>query len=83
MQPLNGRVGCAAVRHFHEAKAPRPASVAVNNELDLLHRSIGLKELADIIFRGSKRDIPDINIHAGLLSGENVETADMSSEQYA
>jgi hypothetical protein len=67
IESLNRRLRGTVVCHVDEAKPPRPAGLAVGNEIHLIHRTIGLKELADIIFRGGKRQIANIDIHGMVL----------------
>ena len=45
LEPLNGRFGCA-VGHLHKAKAPGATGVTVSNNIDLVHHTIRLEELA-------------------------------------
>jgi hypothetical protein len=52
-----------AVRHFDKAKAFGTAGVTVSNEIDLVHSTIRLKELVEVLIGGSIRKIADKNIH--------------------
>ena len=63
IEPLNRRLRRTAVCHFDEAKTPRTAGLAVSNETHIVHRTILLEELADVIFRGGKRQIANIDSH--------------------
>jgi len=71
------------VRHFHEAKPTGLASVPVGNNIDRVHHTIRLEELANVIISCAERKIAYKDIHACNLLGESVETIARSSEQYA
>ena len=60
--------GRLALRHFHKAKAAGLTRVAIRNNIDLVHRPILLKELAQVMIRRTKPKIPDKDIHAHILS---------------
>jgi len=63
LEPLNGGSGRLAVGHLNEAKPTWAASIAVGNEIYLVHNSILLKELAEIMVRSAIRQIANENIH--------------------
>jgi hypothetical protein len=68
MESLNGRFGRSAIRHLHKAKAAGLARVAIRNNIDLVHCTIGLEELAQVMIRHTKPKVPDKDIHAQILS---------------
>src|SRR5262247_4636616 len=76
LEPLNGRFGCSAVGHLHKAKAPGATGVTVSNNIDLVHRTIGLEELAKVMISGTKSKVTYKNIHAKVLF--IVKNVDMS-----
>src|SRR5215467_9068505 len=84
LEPLNGRFGCGAVGHLHKAKAPRATGVTVSNDIDLVHHTIRLEELAQVMISGNKSKVPYKDIHAKILFiVKNVDMIARSSEQYA
>jgi hypothetical protein len=83
VEPLQGGFGRLAVRHFHEAKATGLASIFIGNDIDRVHNTIRLEELAEVMISRTEGKIAYIDIHASILLGENVETIARSSEQYA
>src|SRR6516225_6890110 len=68
VEPLDGRFGRRAVGHLDKAKAFGAARVTVGNHIDLVHGTIRLKELAEVMIRRTIRKIPDKDIHAQILS---------------
>ena len=64
LEPLNGRFGCGAVRHLHKAKAPGATGITVSNNIDLVHHTIRLEELAKVMLSGTKSQVADKDIHA-------------------
>jgi hypothetical protein len=64
---LHGGLRCVAVRHLHEAEAAGLAGVTISNNTDLVHSTIRLEELAEIIIRHTVRKITNINVHASIL----------------
>ena len=60
--------GRLALRHFHKAKAAGLTRVAIRNNIDLVHCTIGLEELAQVTIRHTKPKVPDKDIHAHILS---------------
>src|SRR4029450_8834174 len=84
LEPLNGRFGRSAVGHLHKAKAPGATGVTVSNNIDLVHRTIRLEELAKGMIRGTKSKIAYKDIHAKVLFiVKNTDMIARSSEQYA
>src|SRR5262249_50001031 len=84
LEPLNGRFGCSIVGHLHKAKAPGATGVTVSNDIDLVHHTIRLEELAQGMISGTKSKVPHKDIHAkGLFIEKNVDMIARSSEQYA
>jgi len=67
LEPLNSGSGCLAVRHLNEAKPTRAASIAVGNEINLVHNSILLKELAEVMVRRTIRQIANKDVHGRFL----------------
>src|SRR5438093_12154872 len=67
LEPSNGGLRRAVVGHFHEAKAFGPASRAINNDTDLVHGPILLKERAKVMISGAKRKVAYIDIHGDSL----------------
>ena len=57
LEPNNGRLRRAVVGHFHEAKTFGAASVAINNDTDLVHGPLLLKERAKVMISGAKRKV--------------------------
>src|SRR6266446_3258604 len=64
VEPLDGRFGRLALGHFDKAEAFGASGVTVGNKIDLVHNSIRLKELAEGMIRGTKRKVPDKDMHA-------------------
>jgi predicted regulator of Ras-like GTPase activity (Roadblock/LC7/MglB family) len=84
LEPLNGLFGCSAVGHLHKAKAPGATGVTVSNNIDLIHHTIRLEELAKVMISGTKSKVTYKDIHAEILFiVKNVDMIDRSSEQYA
>jgi hypothetical protein len=84
LEPLNSRFGCSAVGHLHKAKAPGTTGVAVSNDIDLVHHTIRLEELAKVMISGTKSKVTYKDIHAEILFiVKNVDMIARSSEQYA
>src|SRR6266571_9511506 len=69
LEPLDGGFRRGAVGHLDESKAFGAAGVAVDNDPDLVHNAIRLKELAKVMVGGGKRQIANINIHGRFLVG--------------
>ena len=69
--------------HLDKPEAFGASRVPVGNDLDLLHRTVRLKELAERLFRGTIRKVPYKDIHATILDICNMETIARSSEPYA
>jgi predicted regulator of Ras-like GTPase activity (Roadblock/LC7/MglB family) len=67
LEPLNGRFGCSAVGHLHKAKAPGATGVAVSNDIDRVHHTIRLEELAKVMISGTKSKVTYKDIHAKVL----------------
>jgi hypothetical protein len=84
LEPLNRRFGCSAVGHLHKAKASGATGVTVGNDIDLVHRTIRLEELAKVMISGTKSKVAYKDIHAKVLFiVKNVDMIARSSEQYA
>jgi hypothetical protein len=64
LEPLNGRFGRSAVGHLYKAKAPGATGFTVSNNVDLVHRTIRLEELAQVMISGTKSKVPYKDIHA-------------------
>jgi hypothetical protein len=67
LEPLNGRFGGSAIGHLHKAKAPGATGVTVSNDIDLVHHTIRLEELAKVMISGTKSQVPYKDIHAKVL----------------
>src|SRR5262250_1960064 len=67
LEPLNGSSGCLAVRHLNEAKSTWATSITVGDEIHLVHNSILLEELAEVMVRSAIRQITNKNIHGRFL----------------
>jgi hypothetical protein len=83
LEPLNGGLGSSAVGHLDEAKPTGLAGVTVGNDIDRVHITIRLEELAQVMISRAEGKIAYKDIHACVLLGESVETIARSSEQYA
>jgi hypothetical protein len=84
LEPLNGRFGGSAVRHLYKAEAPGTAGVTVSNNIDLVHRTIRLEELAQVMISDTKSKVAYKDIHAKVLFiVKNMDMIARSSEQYA
>jgi hypothetical protein len=83
VEALDGSFGCLGLRHLHEPEAFGAPRVTVGNDVDLVHRTIGLEELAQVVIRRTKRKVPNKDIHAKVLYICNMETIASLSEQYA
>jgi len=70
LDPSNGSLGRLAVGHLDEPKAFGTARVAVRNDTDLVHNTILLKELADVLIGSGKRQITYKDIHVELPQGD-------------
>src|SRR5438093_7468457 len=57
IEPLDGGFGRRAVGHLDKSKAFGAASVAVGNHIDLVHSTILLEELAEVMIRCTKRKV--------------------------
>src|SRR5262249_52914255 len=66
LKPLNGGSGRLAVRHLDEAKPTWAASIAIGNEIYLVHNSILLEELAEVMVRSAIRQIANEDIHGSF-----------------
>ncbi len=67
LEPLNSRLGGSAVGHLHKAKAPGATGVTVSNDIDLVHHTIRLEELAKVMISGTKSKVTYKDIHAKIL----------------
>ena len=57
----------AAVSGISTKPSPGATGVTVRNDVDLVHRTIGLEELAQVMIRRTKRKVTDKDIHAKIL----------------
>jgi hypothetical protein len=84
VEPLHGGCGRRTVGHLDKPKAFGAPGVPVGNHIDLVHHSIRLEELAEVMIRCTKRQVAYKNIHAKILYiVKNREPIARSSEQYA
>src|SRR5215813_14577948 len=67
VEPLDGGFGRRAVGHLDKAKAFGAARVPIGNDIDLVHSTIRLKELAEAMIRRTIRKVPNKDIHAQIL----------------
>jgi len=67
IEPLDGGFGRRAVGHLDKAKTFGAARVPVGNDVDLVHSTIRLKELAEAMIRCTIRKVPNKDIHAPIL----------------
>ena len=51
MEPLNGGLCRTAIRHFDEAKTFGAAGLTVGNETHLVHSTVRLEELAEVMLQ--------------------------------
>ena len=72
LEPLNGRFGRLGLGHLDEPKAFGTARVAVGNDIDLVHRAIRLKKLAEILLSGGIRQIANKDIHGVFPMGNGM-----------
>src|SRR5262245_48455791 len=72
VEGVNGRLRRAVVRHFDEAKAPRPTGFTVGHDPDRIDAAIRLEELAEVLLRGSKSQVTHKDIHATFSRGTDV-----------
>jgi hypothetical protein len=68
VEPLDGGFGRRTVGHLDKSKTFGAARVTVGNDIDLVHSTILLKELAEAMIRRTKRKVPDKDIHAKILN---------------
>ena len=57
MESGNGGLGSLVVGHLHKRKASGAASVTVHNDMDLVHSTIRLEELAEVMLSRAERKI--------------------------
>src|SRR5438034_8502668 len=72
LQPGNGGLGLGRVRHLDEAKAVRPAGVAVGHHPDGVDGPIRFEQLAQLCFGRRVREIPHKDIHALYPHGRSL-----------
>ena len=72
LEPMNGRFGRLALGHLDEPKAFGTTRIAVGNDIDLVHRAIRLKELAEIVLSGAIRQIANKDIHRVFPMGKEI-----------
>src|SRR5438132_8233889 len=84
VEPLDGGFGRLALGHLDKPEAFGAPGVTVGNHIDLVHSTIRLEELAEVIIRRTKCKVTYKDIHAKILFiMKNRETIARSSEQYA
>src|SRR6266702_3210099 len=66
----NRRSGGGAIGHLDKAKAFGAAGVAIRDHPDLVHHTIRLEELAEVVVGGAKRQIANKNIHGKFPMGK-------------
>src|SRR6266568_2436872 len=64
------RFGRGAIGHLDKAKAFGAAGVAIRDHPDLVHHTIRLEELAEVVVGGAKRQIANKNIHGKFPMGK-------------
>jgi hypothetical protein len=80
----NGGLGRLVVGHLHKPKASGTASVTVHDDMDLVHGTIRLEELAEVMLSRAERQIANKDVHVQILFFlQSMETIARSSEQYA
>ena len=67
VEPLNGGFGGCTIGHLDKPKAFGAPGVSVGNDIDLVHNSIRLEELAEVMISRTEGKIADKDIHAGIL----------------
>src|SRR4051794_16805692 len=67
MESGNGGLGSLVVGHLHKRKASGAASVTVHNDMDLVHSTIRLEELAEVMLSRAERKIANKDIHVQIL----------------
>jgi hypothetical protein len=63
VEPLDGGFGRLALGHLDKPKAFGAARVTVSNHIDLVHGTILLEELAEVMICCTKRKVPYKDIH--------------------
>ena len=63
VEPLDGRFGCLALGHFDKPEAFGAPGVTVGNDIDLVHSTILLKELAEVMICRTKCKVAYKDIH--------------------
>jgi len=63
VEPLDGGFGRYAVGHFDKPEAFGAPGVTVGNHIDLVHSTILLKELAEVMICCTKRKVAYKDIH--------------------
>ncbi len=73
----------ATIWHFHEAEATWAAGLAVHDEGCAGHLAVLGEEVAELVFRSSKREIADVQLHSEVDPAlpEGRETVRDSGEQ--
>jgi hypothetical protein len=67
IESLNSGFSRLALGHLDKPKAFRAARVTVGNHIDLVHGTILLEELAEVMIRCTKRKVAYKDIHAKIL----------------
>src|SRR5262249_33730009 len=67
LEPLNGGLCRTGVRHLHEAKPTGLTGVPVGNDIDRVHSTIRLEELANVMISRAERKITNKNVHVRIL----------------
>jgi hypothetical protein len=60
-------LGRLVVGHLHKPKASGTASVTVDNDMDPVHSTIRLEQLAQVKFSRAERQIANKDIHVQIL----------------
>src|SRR6266704_2101987 len=66
----NRRAGGGAIGHLDKAKAFGAAGLAIRDHPDLVHHTIRLEELADVLLCGTERKVTNKNIHGKFSLGK-------------
>jgi hypothetical protein len=67
LEPLNGGLGSSTVGHLDEAKPTGLAGVPVGNDIDRVHSTIRLEELAKVMISRTEGKVAYKDIHASIL----------------
>jgi hypothetical protein len=78
---LYGSLRRTAVRHFDETKATGSAGETIGDDSDSIHRSIRLKELAEVLLRSGHIQVAYKDMHGGFPS-ERVHTSPQARQNF-